>query len=135
MTKRQLILNNIKDVLEGIPQVKTVLLNKLIVPDLGTYSTPICFIFSGEEQKQWNVINYESWTWPVYVEAYAIDTDMEELLGLIHNAMAQDDTRGGNALKCERVNCSAPMLVEPDNSLAAMLIQFGIEYRHVEGSM
>jgi hypothetical protein len=135
-TKRQSILSNIKTTLQNITAIKTVLLSKLSISDLETYPYPICFIFSGGESKTWEngVLAYETWIWPVYIEVWALDTDMETYLGSIHNEMAKDETRGGYALKCERVGSSAPWLVDPDDNLAGMLLEFQIMYRHVEGT-
>jgi hypothetical protein len=132
-TTRQKILNNIKTVLKTIPQIKTVLLNKLTISDLSTHPTPICFIFSGGENKEWDVINYETWKWPVSIEVWALDSDMEIFLGLIHNVMALDETRGGYAIRCERLGSSAPFLIDPENNLAGMLLDYQIWYRHLEG--
>jgi len=132
-TTRQKILADIEQVLQGIPEIKTILMNKLTISDLDTYPIPLCFVFSGGEAKEWDVINYETWKWAIFVEVWAVDTDMETYLGLIHNALAVDETRGGNAVRCERVGSIAPFLVDSDNSLAGMLLEFQIWYRHIEG--
>lgn len=134
MTTRQSILSNIQTTIQNIAAIKTVILNKLSISDLETFPFPICFIFSGGENKVWDVLNYESWEWPVYIEVWALDTDIETYLGSIHNEMAKDYTRGGFALDCERIGTSAPWLVDPDDSLAGMLIEFKIKYRNVYGT-
>lgn len=134
MTTRQNVLLNIKSTLENISSIKTVILSKLAISDLETYPYPICFIFSGGESKVWDVINYESWEWPVYIEVWALDTDMETYLGLIHNEMAKDYTRGGYVLDSERVGSSAPWLVDADSNLSGMLIEYRVKYRNVYGT-
>lgn len=133
-TTRQLILANIKSEIEEITQINTVLLDKLSIPELETQSFPMCFIFSGAENKEYDVLTKETWKWTVFIEVWALDSDLETYLGYIHNKMAEDETRGGNSLRCERVGCSAPWLIVPDDNISGMLLEYEIWYRHTYGT-
>lgn len=135
-TVRQNILANIETVITGITRIKSVITNRFTIPDLNINPLPIAFVFSGDERDatdEFGVIRYESWLWEVVVMLWTQDEDIEDYIGLIHNAMAADETRGGHALYCKRVSGIAPYMVDPEGSVVAVELVFQVQYRHVEG--
>jgi len=136
-TTRQNILANIETVITGITRIKSVVTNRMVMPDFNINPMPIAFIFSGDEKDatdQFGVINYESWLWEVLIMIWTQDEDIEDYVGLVHNAMCVDDTRGGYALKCKRVGMVSPYAVDPEGSVVGVELIYEIQYRHVDGT-
>lgn len=136
-TTRQNILANIQTVLEGITRIKSVIANKMVIPDFNINPMPIAFVFSGEEKDFTDAVGVlirESWRWEVVVTIWTQDEDIEDYIGLVHNAMALDETRGGYALQCKRVAATAPYAVDPEGSVEGIELVFEVQYRHTYGT-
>jgi len=136
-TTRQNILANIQSVLETISRIKSVVAGRMVMPDFNINPMPIAFVFSGDEKDftdQVGVINYESWLWEVVIMVWTQDEDIEDYVGLIHNAMALDETRGGNALECKRKAALGSYAVDPSGSIEGIELIFEIQYRHTYGT-
>jgi hypothetical protein len=135
-TTRQKILDDIQTTIEGIARIKSVITNRLTLPDFNINPMPIAFVFSGDEKdatKEFGVINYESWRWEVLIMVWTQDEDIEDYVGLVHNAMGADETRGGHALFSKRVSGIAPYAVDPEGSIMGVELIYEIQYRHIEG--
>lgn len=136
-TTRQKILANIKTTIEGITRIKSVITNKMVLPDFNINPMPIAFVFSGEEKDatdQVGLLNYESWFWQVAIVIWTQNEDIEDYVGLVHNAMGVDETRGGYALESKRVAASTPYAVDPEGSTEGIELIYEIQYRHVYGT-
>lgn len=135
-TTRQNILANIVSVLGNINRIKSVISGKLTLPDFNINPLPIAFVFSGDEKdatEQFGVLQYESWLWEVIIMVWTQDEDIEDYIGLIHNAMGADETRGGYALLSKRVSGIAPYSVDPEGSVVGTELVYEIQYRIQEG--
>jgi len=135
MSVRQLILADIKTTLEAIPDIQSVEVNRANPVDISQTPLPACFIDSGIETiapDNEQVGGFESWNWEVIIQCWAIDTDMEDLLSLIHIEMHKDNTRSGNAIDTRRTE-SDILDLQPDTSLLGLVMPFEIKYRHVFG--
>ncbi len=137
-TKRSDILTYIGTMLGEISDIKEVFVNKPTVVDLDTVSLPCAFIFSGPETRlvdpHYSVIGYETWDWNVLVEVWAQDTDMEALLGTIHEKMHSGEQMNSKAVTSFRTGANM-MVVDPTQSLEVMSIDYSIIYRHIKGGM
>jgi len=136
MTTRQKILANIKTTIDGIDRLRSVIVNRFNLPDFNISPLPIAFIFSGDEKDatdQVGVINYESWIWEVVILVWCQDEDSEDYIGLIHNAMAADETRGGNALESKRIGALGPYSADSEGSMIGVELVYGVQYRHQYG--
>jgi len=135
-TTRQNILANIKTVLEGISRIKSVITNRMVIPDFNINPLPIAFVFSGDEKDatdEIGVLYRESWLWEIVVMVWTQDEDIEDYVGLIHNAMAADETRGGYALECKRKGALGSYAVDPSGSIEGIELIFEVQYRHNYG--
>lgn len=136
MTTRQKILANIQTTIEGITRIKSVVVNRFSLPDFNIQPLPIAFIFSGDEKdvtKEIGVINCESWVWEVVILIWVMDEDHEDYVGLIHDAMGVDETRGGNALESKRVSGLGPYSADSEGSMVGVELIYQIQYRHQYG--
>ncbi len=135
-TKRTDILNYIKTILEGVSDLQEVFVNKSTIVDIETVKMPCAFVFSGPESRlvdpHYSVIGYETWDWNVGLEVWAQDTDMEALLGSIHEKMHSGEQMNGKAVTSFRTGVNM-MVIDPTQSLEVMAIDYSIIYRHVKG--
>jgi hypothetical protein len=134
---RQEILNEIETILSSLATLKHVEKKKISPVDLETVPFPCAFIFSGAEQKLNDgraVIGYENWLWRVTVEVWGKDQDMEALLKEIHDLMWTNRNIGGHAITSDRVGADF-LVVDVEQSIEAILIDFDILYRNTKGVM
>ena len=139
MTTRVNILNRIETDLNALSELQEViLLRKPTVFDLDNVKQPAAIIYPGPERKiktgDRAVIGKENWDWAVFIEVWAIDTDLEVLLSVIHSALFNDFTLGGFAVVAER-EAVTMWVVDLEESQQAMLIEMSILYRHERGIM
>lgn len=132
MTSRQKILANIADTLLGVVPIGEVFINKVQPTDLETVALPTAFLFSDEESRTETPYGLETWNWNVVIEVWTKD-DAEELLGLIHAAMAVDVTRGGNATECLRSGVNF-YVIDADNDVKGIVLRYLVQYRHPFGT-
>lgn len=143
-THREGILDRIKLMLEGIeendmPVFKHVSVGEITPVDIDTVALPAVFVFQGPEKRLVQVTDREQWDWTIILEVWAKDENMEHLLGLLHTVMAKNYSDGG--LICSTLlgvidvmrTGSDMMIVDPDRSLAAMVVTFTVLYRHEYG--
>jgi hypothetical protein len=133
-TTRQNILSQIETDLNTISSLKKVMLNQSSVLDLETVPLPCAFIYSGPETRVDGVIGYENWSWKIYIEVWARDTEMEDLLNDIHTKMFTDERLGTYADKSFRTGVDL-LFLDPERSLQDMIIEYEILFKHVKGIM
>lgn len=136
-TTRVNILERIKTDLTAVSGVQYVDLLQPSPVDLDTIDMPAIFIYTGPEVRLSDnraVIGYESWQWNVVLEVWTRDTDMEALLGKIHAAMFADEEIGNFAVTSYRTGVDM-QIIDPEQSLQAMIIEYEIIYRHIRGVM
>ena len=134
---RQNILNQIVTTLESLSALKYVEQKKISPVDLETVPFPCAFVFSGAERKLNDdraVIGDENWSWRIVIEVWAKDTDMESLLKEIHDLMWINRSLNGYAALLDRVGVDF-LVVDVEQSIEAMLIDFDVLYRHKCGVM
>ena len=139
MTTRVNILNRIESDLKALSDLQEVLLvRKPIVFDLDNVKQPAAIIYPGPDRKIKTggdaVIGKENWLWTIFIEVWAIDTDMEDLLSVIHSALFNDFRLGGFAETSER-EAVTMWVIDPEESQQAMLLEFSVLYRHERGIM
>lgn len=145
-TLRKQILDKSKSMLQAVTDdggsivFGDVFVSKVSPIDLETVSYPCAFVYSGPE-KDLNVSGapntYESWDWIITIEVWARDEDMEDLLKYVHKKFAElypTGMIGGLAIDVKRKSCSGTLSVDPTKSLAAIMMDFSVQYRHVFGS-
>ncbi len=136
---RKLILDKFVSVLETLSSLSHVEKKKITPVDIETVPFPAAFVFSGAERKLGAgdsnaVIGYENWNWRVTIEVWAKDTDMENLLKEIHDLMWTNRKLGNYAVTTDRVGVDF-LIVDIEQSIEAMLIDFDVIYRHTKGVM
>jgi hypothetical protein len=135
-SKRQNILAQIVTILESLSSLKHVENKKITPVDTETCPMPAAFIFSGAEQKLINddrsVIGYENWLWKIFIEVWARDADTEALLKEIHDVMWTNRNIGGYAVTSDRMGVSL-FVVDVEQSIEAMILDYDILYRNVKG--
>lgn len=137
MSSRTSILSQIETVLQGVSDIKEVIINQVTPVSMETVALPCAFIYSGPEIRlsdDRSVIGYENWEWNVLIEIWARDSEMENLLSSIHSAMFANELMGGYAATSYRTGVDL-FVIEPEQSLQSMLITYAIIYRHVRGVM
>jgi len=137
-SKRQLILDYIKTRLSGLSALKHVELNRVTPVDLETTPYPCVFVYSGTEVRLTDdraVIGQENWQWNITLEVWAKDdTDLEDLLRVIHEEMYNHYTLDGNAVYSVRIG-SDMFTVDPSRYLKGMTVDYMVIYRHEKGIM
>jgi hypothetical protein len=140
-TTRVNILDRIEyDLKNGVSDLLTVeVLRKPTITSVDTVLQPAAFIYPGPERKikggdSRSVIGKENWEWTVFIEVWAMDTDMEALLGSIHTVMYADYTFNKYAVYSERESV-VMWVVDPDEMQQAMLLEYSVIYRHTLGTM
>jgi len=142
-TKRQDILNKIKEIIEavqldGLTLFNSVKTTRMPPSDIETTAFPVCYVYSDREtllvEGEKAVIGQETYDWFIMLEVWASDTEMEDILQVIHNAMAANYKFSNLASFSERLGVDF-MIVDPSTQLTAMLIPYHIVYRHSFGAM
>ena len=133
MSVRSNILANIQSVVSGISGIGTVTTGKVEYVDLDSLTLPAAFVLQGPERKIPGSTEHEAWAWTVVVDVWCKDTDVESFHALVHQAMAADIYRGGNALNCYRES-SDPLAVDPGRGIGGFQQEYRIDYRHPLGS-
>ena len=136
-SKRQDILAQTVTILTTLTSLKHVE-NKRVSPvDLETVPLPCAFVFGGVEQKLNDdraVIGYENWLWRVVIEVWVKDADPEDILKEIHDLMWTNRNIGGFAVTSDRVGVDL-LVVDPEQFIEALLIDYDVLYRHQKGVM
>lgn len=133
MTVRQNIIANIVTELQEVSQLKSVTAEEVVITDLDTVPMPCAFVVAGGESRvETGTIGYESWDWSINVEVWA-KTDLEVLLGIIHQKMYEQPLRGGYAINTVRVGADI-FTIESDKQLNGLMINFLVRYRHPWGN-
>ena len=136
MTVRADILAYIKTILQGVSDLTEISVDRANLIDLETVKFPAAFVFSGTESRvtdpSYDVIGYETWRWNVAIEVFAQNKDMEILLGTIHEKMHSGETMNGKAVTSYRTGVDM-LIIDPIQSIKAMLIDYEIVYRHQKG--
>ena len=133
MSVRSNILANVQSVVSGTSGIGTVTSGKVEYVDLDSLTLPAAFVLQGPERKIAGSTEHETWAWTVVVEVWCKDTDVESFHALVHQAMAADIYRGGNALNCYRES-SDPLAVDPGRGIGGFQQEYRIDYRHPLGS-
>jgi len=133
MSVRADILSDIETVLGQITGVGDVYVGKYEQVDLDALTFPALFVLQGGDQMAANSTGYEVFTWRVVIEAWCQDTAAETLFSAIHTAMASDESRGGHAMNCRRVDSNI-LSLDPGRGLIALQQTYEILYRHPIGS-
>lgn len=137
-SKRQLMLDYIKSRLESLSDFKHVELNRVTPVDLETTPYPCAFVYSGVENRLTDdraVIGQENWQWNITIEIWAKnDTDLEDLLKVVHEEMFAHYNLDGNAVYSVRTG-SDMFTVDPSRFLKGMTVDYMVIYRHEKGIM
>lgn len=143
-TRRQQILARIKTMLESIeenyiPVFNSVSVGKISPVDIETVKFPSVFVFQGAESRLEDNSAFEQWDWTISLEVWAKDEDLEHLLGLLHTEMEKNYSDGGlicstllGVIDVKRTG-SDIMVVDPEQSIVAMIVTFSVLYRHLFG--
>lgn len=137
-SNRKQILENLKTTLETISELQTVEIRDSSILDLDIKPLPGAFIYSGAEVKllgagnRSSIIGCENWEWSISVAVWARDTDMEDLLQTIHTAVYANRTLTSACIDCERMGVDM-LMIDAEESLKAMIIDYKILYRHTAG--
>ena len=137
MSKRTDILDQLKVTLQSVTGMSEVLVNRTTPVDIETVGFPCAFVYSGNEIRltdNRSVIGYENWEWQILIEVWGKDQDMEAFLALIHAALFADEGISGHAVTSYRTGVDM-LVIDPEQSLEAMLIQYAVIYRHTRGVM
>jgi len=142
-TKRQIILEEIKKLLEGIvdntgkrifPHVEV---SRIPPTSLDTVPYPTIFIYSDRETRLEDdraVNRQETWEWFIVLEVWAYDKDMEDLLNYIHTAMYANYRFSNTAEYSSRMGVDF-FTLDPTKRLESMAISYRVIYRHSLGNM
>ena len=136
-SKRQDILSEIVTILETLVSLKHVELKHVSPVDLDTVPLPCAFVFGGAERKLNDfraVIGYENWLWRVVIEVWVKDSDPEDILKEIHDVMWTNRSIGGHAITSDRVGVDL-LVVDVEQSIEALLLDYDVLYRHERGVM
>jgi hypothetical protein len=142
-TKRQITLNNIKNIITNITSGGNVLfkhvgITRIPPTELDTVAFPAAFIYSDRETKFFDgenaVIGSETWDWSIIIEVWAQDKDMEDILNSIHSAMYADYKFSNTVEWSERVGVEL-FTIDPTRSVEAMLVPYRVIYRNILGNM
>ena len=134
---RQQILAELVTILKTAPSLQYVENKKISPVDIETVAFPCAFIFSGAEQKLndgRSVIGYENWNWRVVIEVWVKDADPEDILKEIHDLMWTNRSINNLAVTSDRVGVDF-LVVDVEQSIEAMLIDYDVLYRHERGVM
>lgn len=134
---RQNILSQIVTTLNTLVSIQHVELKHVSPVDLDTTPLPCAFVFGGADRKlndERAAIGYENWLWRIVIEVWVKDVDPEDILKEIHDVMWADRDIGGYAITSDRVGVDL-LVVDVEQSIEAMLIDYDVLYRHVKGVM
>jgi len=136
MSKRTDILAEIKRTLEGIMNIETVEVDRIDAVDISISPLPAAFIYSGKDKLvdvESPAIGSETWDWEIIIEVWSKNTEVEELLALIHNAMHANYKLAGLAEYSKRVSVDI-FVIDPTKYLKSMIIKYQVIYRHILGN-
>lgn len=134
---RQNILSEIVTILETLVTLKHVELKHVSPVDLDTVALPCAFVFGGADKKLNDdraLIGCENWLWRIVIEVWVKDVDPEDILKEIHDVMWTNRDIGGYAITSDRVGVDL-LVVDVEQSIEALLIDYDILYRHERGQM
>lgn len=134
---RQHILSHMVTILETLVSLKHVELKHVSPVDLDTVSLPCAFVFGGADRKLNDdraVIGCENWLWRIVIEVWVKDADPEDILKEIHDVMWLNRNIGGHAITSDRVGVDL-LVVDVEQSIEALLIDYDVLYRHIKGVM
>jgi hypothetical protein len=135
MTTRQHILEEIYNALTTITDIKYLEIERSTPLEIDSIPFPAVFIYSGPEMRvedNRGVIGYETYEWNISIECWGTNVDMEDLLGQIHTVMFINNEFHDYACYSYRMGVSH-LVVDPDQSLRAMILEYVVLYRHVQG--
>lgn len=133
-TIRVQILEEMRDKLKASSAIKTVRVQEFSQLDIAKLALPLAFIWPETEIRNTEVTHsFEHWTMTVAVEIWGKSMDLENILGTVHKLLYADRTRGGLAIDTKRVGSELLGAVDPEKSLASVVVRFDIGYRHVPG--
>jgi len=136
-TKREQILDYVKTQLEAVSGINEVTINQVNPVDLETVKLPCIFIYFGRETRLaagQGVIGYETWELELNLEVWGMNEDMEDLLGKIHTKMHSVETMGGLLKTSYRTGVDM-LVIDPEQALQAMSIDYLLIYQHIKGTM
>lgn len=133
MTVRQAILENVRQTLEGVTALKTVLLQPFRYVDVGRMALPAAFCWVEEATKQAEVNQYEQWQMTIGIYIWGNEKDMEDVLGKVHQSLMQDRRRGGYAMDTQVV-ASELVDLDPELGLGSVVLRTKVVYRHLCGN-
>lgn len=84
MSERKIILTKFESILQTIPQIKTVEVNRISPVNPQKVDLPGAFIYSGPEVRDKSEYGDANWNWEILIEVWAKDSDMEDMLELVH---------------------------------------------------
>lgn len=136
-TKRENILNKIKEILDDIEDVKYVEIDRMLQPDLETIPLPSVFIYPGSETRvtSGGVIGYETWEWVITLEVWSDVSivTLESLLNDIHTTMFTNERIGNYADYSYRLS-SEFFYIDPEKNLKGMILNYLIRFDHPKGT-
>lgn len=136
MSKRSDILDAIKTTIATLNTIKNIEIDRMDSVDLGKLPLPAVFIYSGNDNRIESgddaTIGFETWSWEIFIEVWAKDTDMESLLADIHRAMFQNYRFNGLADYSVRYGSEA-FIVDPTRRIKGILLKYRVLFRHPLG--
>jgi len=136
MTRRETILNKLKDIVEDIPEVSSVQVNKVALPDLDIVGFPAVFIFGGTQDESDKAVipGQKVWEWEVFLSFWSIDEDMESLFKKIYDKIVANPTLDRTAIDCDLEDVPDVSVIDPERSMVSMSLAFKVIYRHEFGA-
>jgi len=120
-----------------MPSIKFVDVVKPTPVDTDVIPLSAIFICPGSDRKVRQADGYEVWDWDVLLEVWCQGIDSEEMIGLIHTAMAVDRGRGtylseSNAETSYRSD-SDIIAIDVDRAIVVLKLGYTVRYSHLIG--
>lgn len=136
MTQRQKILAELKKIIDDIPEVAHIEINKVGLPDIDIVAFPAVFIFGGRQSRSNRVtlVGQKVWEWEIFLSFWSKDADMETLYSKIYDKVGTNPTLDRLAIDCDLDGVPDVNIVDADRSIVSMVLEFNVTYRHNFGA-
>jgi hypothetical protein len=136
MTQRQKILEQLKTIIDDIPEIAHIEVNKVGLPDLDIVAFPAVFIFGGSQARsnRATLVGQKVWDWEVFLSFWSKDEDMEGLYQKIYDKISSDPTLNRLAIDCDLDGVPDVNIVDADRAMVSMVLSFNVIYRHNFGA-
>lgn len=140
MSKRVAILEQFRQVIDGIASIKSTDVNRATPVDLAMQTLPAAFIYSSAEVRDKAEYQDANWNWDIVINIWGKDIDLEVFLEAIHTAVYAaylDESIGALGDLCERVTRSASDMFEVDitRRLVGLAVVYQVNYNTANESI